>query len=176
MVTKAKSTAAPKTAAPAAAPPSPHADTLAKGVKLVDSGKHAEAVPVLEALVREAQASGDWAMKRRAQVYLSLAQDRLAPAKAATADPVTEVQAHLNRRDSEAALKLLDKLLKEHSSKALFHYLRAVALAQREQAEDAAESLKKALDLDPDLLYLWHMEPDFAAMRKSPLFAFTEGR
>ncbi len=175
MATKAKSTAAPKPA-PAAAPPSPHAATLAKAVKLVDSGKHAEAVPMLEALAQEAQVSGDWAVKRRAQVYLALAQGRLHPAKAAAADPMTEVQALLNRRETETAQKMVEKLLKEQPGKGLLHYLKALALAQAEQAEGAAESLRKALELDPDLVYLWHMEPDFAAMRKSPLFGFTEGR
>lgn len=176
MATKAKSTAAPRTPAPSHAQPSPHAATLAKGIKLVDTGKHDEAVKVLEPLVAEAQASGDWAIKRRAQIYLALAQSKSAPAKAAADDPIAEAQAHLNRRESEAALKLLDKLIKAHPSTATLHYLRALALAQAENAEGAAEAMKKALELDPDLVYLWHMEPDFAAMRKSPLFAFTEGR
>jgi tetratricopeptide (TPR) repeat protein len=176
MATKAKSTAAPGKPAPSQAQPSPHAATLAKGMKLVDTGKHDEAVKVLEPLVAEAQASGEWAIKRRAQVYLTLAQSRTAPAKAAGDDPIAEAQAHLNRREGEAALKLLDKLIKAHPATGTLHYLRAVALAQAENAEGAAEALKKALELDADLVYLWHMEPDFAAMRKSPLFGFTEGR
>ena len=175
MATKAKSTAAPKPT-PAQAPPSPHAATLAKGMKLVDTGKHAEALKVLEPLVHEAQADGDWAIKRRAQVYLALAHSRLDPPKAGGGDALSEAQAHLNRRESEAALKLLDKLIKAHPATGTLHYLRAVALAQTENAEGAAEALKKALELDSDLVYLWHMEPDFAAMRKSPLFGFTEGR
>jgi tetratricopeptide (TPR) repeat protein len=149
---------------------------LAKGMELVDTGKHAEAVSVLEPLVREAQASGDWAMKRRAQVYLTLAKEHLSPAKAGGTDPMTEVQVLLNRRSHQEALTRLDKLAKDRPTLGLIHYLRAVAFAQAEQAEAAAEAMKKALELDPDLLYLWHMEPDFAAMRKSPLFAFTEGR
>jgi tetratricopeptide (TPR) repeat protein len=176
MATKAKSNAASNPAPAADAAPSPHAATLAKGVKLVDSGKYAEALPVLESLAQEAQASGEWAIKRRAQVYLALAQSRLHPSKTETVDPRTEVQALLNRRDHEAALQLLDRLIKEQPGKGLYHYLKALALAQAEQAEGAAEALRKALELDADLLFLWHMEPDFAAMRKSPLFAFTEGR
>lgn len=174
MATKAKSTEAPKPT-PAAAP-SPHASTLAKGLKLVEGGKHAEAVTLLEALIKEAEASGEWAIKRRAQVYLTLAQSHLHPAQTAAVDPMTELQAHLNRREHAAAQKVLDKLLKDQPGRGLLHYLRAVAFAQADQAEPAAEALKKALELDPDLVFLWHMEPDFAAMRKSPLFAFTEGR
>ena len=175
MATKAKSTATPKPA-PAQAPPSPHADALAKAMKLVDTGKPAEAIKVLEPLVQAAQATGDWAVKRRAQVYLALAQTQSHPPKAAASDPVVEAQAHLNRREGEAAIKLLDKLIKERPGVGTLHYLRAVALAQAENAEGAAEALKKALELDPDFIHLWHMEPDFAAMRKSPLFGFTEGR
>jgi len=175
MATKAKSTATPKTA-PAQAPPSPHAATLAKGIKLVDTGKPAEAIKVLEPLLQEAQESGDWAIKRRAQVYLALAQAKAHPAKTVTPDPLVEAQAHLNRREGEAALKLLEKLIKDRPTVGTLHYLKAVALAQAENAEAAAGALKKALELDPDLVYLWHMEPDFSAMRKSPLFGFTEGR
>lgn len=175
MATKAKSTATPKTA-PAQAPPSPHAATLAKGVKLVDSGKHAEAIKVLEPLLQEAEATGDWAVKRRAQVYIALAQAKVHPTKALADDLLVEAQAHLNRRESEAALKLLEKLIKERPTFGTLHYLKAVALAQAENAEGAANALKKALELDPDLVYLWHMEPDFSVMRKSSLFAFTEGR
>jgi tetratricopeptide (TPR) repeat protein len=175
MATKAKSTAAPKPA-PAAAPPPQLASQFTMAVKLVDEGRHAEAVPLLEALALAAQASGDWAVKRRAQVYLSLAQSHLKPAEVAGEDPMTEVQSLLNHRDHAGAQKLLDKLIKSQPGRGLLHYLRAVALAQEERAEGAAEALKKALELDPDLIFLWHMEPDFAAMRKSSLFAFTEGR
>lgn len=175
MATKAKSTAAPKPT-PAQAPPSPHAATLAKGLKLVETGKHAEALKVLEPLIQDAQADGDWAIKRRAQVYIALAHAKLDPPKGGAGDPMAEAQAHLNRRESEAALKALEKLLKSHPANGILHYLRAVALAQMENAEGAAEALKKALELDSDLVYLWHMEPDFATMRKSPLFGFTEGR
>ena len=75
MATKAKTETAPKsTPVPAQAAPSPHAIAYAKAVKLVDTGKYPEAVKALEALMSEAQETGDWAVKRRAQVYLLLAQ------------------------------------------------------------------------------------------------------
>jgi len=115
MATKAKSESTPKSApapAPATAHPSPLAATFAKAVKLVDSGKHAEAV----------------------------------------------------------------KALKSHPTSGSLHYLKAVAFAQAENVEASAESLKKAMELDADLVFQWHMEPDFNPIRKSPLFAFTEGR
>ena len=182
MATKAKSTETSKTPAkapvqpPVPAPPSPHAATLAKAVKLVDSGKHAEALKVLEPLLHEAQASGEWAIKRRAQVYLSLAQAHAHPTKAGAADPLVEAQAFLNRRQPAEALKLLDKLLKERPAVGKLHYLKALGHAQADKLEESAAALKRALELDADLVYLWHMEPDFSATRKSPLFGFTEGR
>jgi predicted Zn-dependent protease len=179
MATKAKSESTPKSApapAPATAQPSPLAATFAKAVKLVDSGKHPEAVKALEALIQEAQAAGDWAVKRRAQVYLALSESKVHPAKAVAADPVTEIQACLNRRDTDEAIKMAEKAIKSHPTAGSLHYLKAVAFAQAENAEASAESLKKAMELDADLVFQWHMEPDFNPIRKSPLFAFTEGR
>ena len=176
MATKAKNDPAPKSTPAAAAPPSALADAFAKAVKLVDSGKHAEAAKALETLMQQAQAAGDWTVKRRAQVYLALAESKLHPAKAASLDPVVEIQACLNRREADEALKQVEKALKGHPAKGILHYLKAVAFAQAENAEASADSLKKALELDGDLVYLWHMEPDFNGIRKSPLFAFTEGR
>ena len=177
MATKAKTDTAPKSApAPAQPAPSPLALAFSKAVKLVDSGKHAEAATALEALAKDAEAANDWTMKRRAQVYLSFTEAKLHPAKAALADPVTEIQACLNRNDTEEALKLSEKAIKSHPTMGSLHYLRSVAFAQVENVEGAAESLKKAVELDGDFVYQWHMEPDFNSIRKSPLFAFTEGR
>lgn len=176
MATKAKSEPVPKAApVPAPAQQSPLAPAYTKALKLVETGKHAEAVKALEALIQQAQAAGDWAMKRRAQVYLSLAEAKAHPVKASATDPVSEIQACLNHRDSAEALKQVEKALKSHPAHASLHYLRSVAFAQSDNTEAAAESLKKALELDPDLVFQWHMEPDFNPIRKSPLFAFTEG-
>ncbi|HEX4845862.1 MAG TPA: hypothetical protein VFV26_06545 [Geothrix sp.] len=176
MATKAKSEQAPKSAPAPAAQPSPLAGAFAKAVKLVDSGKHAEAVKALDTLMEDAQAAGDWAVKRRAQIYRTLSEAKLHPAKAVAADAVTEIQACLNRRDTDGALKLAEKAIKAHPAQANLHYLRAVAFAQAENTEGSAESMKKAMELDGDLVFQWHMEPDFNSVRKSPLFAFTEGR
>ncbi len=177
MATKAKTEPASKSASTPAHPaPSPLAASFTKAVKLVDSGKFPEAAKALESLRDEAQAAGEWALKRRAQVYLNLVDGKLHPAKAVAADAVTEIQACLNRRDAEEALKLSEKALKSHPTQGALHYLRAVAFAQTEKTEAAAECLKTAVELDADFVYQWHMEPDFNALRKSPLFAFTEGR
>ena len=175
MATKAKTEPASKSAsAPSHPAPSPLAVAFTKAVKLVESGKFPEAAKALEHLRDEAQAAGEWSMKRRAQVYLSLAEAKIHPPKAA--DAVTEIQACLNRHETEEALKLSEKAIKSHPTKGALHYLRAVAFAQDENTEAAAESLKKAVELEADFVFQWHMEPDFNPIRKSPLFAFTEGR
>lgn len=177
MATKAKSEPVPKPApVPAPAQQSPLAPAYTKALKLMETSKYAEAVKALQAVVQQAQDTGDWAVKRRAQVYLSLAEAKAHPAKAGVTDPVSEIQACLNHRDSAEALKQVEKALKSHPAHASLHYLRSVAFAQTENVEGAAESLKKALELDSDLVFQWHMEPDFNPIRKSPLFAFTEGR
>ena len=177
MATKAKTEPVPKsTPAPAHAAPSPLAAAYGKAVKLVDAGKHAEAAKALETLMHEAQEAGEWSMKRRAQVYLGLCESKIHPPKTAVADPVTEIQACLNRRETDEALKLSEKAIKAQPTKGSLHYLRAVAFAQAENTEAAADSLKKAMELDASFVFQWHMEPDFNSIRKSPLFAFTEGR
>jgi tetratricopeptide (TPR) repeat protein len=177
MATKAKTDPTPKPApAPAQPPSSSLAAALTGALKLVDSGKHAEAAKALEALSTEAQSAGDWPMKRRAQVYLALCETKLHPAKDVLADPITEIQSCLNHRRTDEALKLSEKALKTPPIKGSLHYLRAVAFAQAENTEASAESLKLAMELDGDLVFQWHMEPDFNPIRKSPLFAFTEGR
>ena len=184
MATKAKTETAPKplskpapksTSAPAQPSPSPLAIAFTKALKLVDSGKHAEAVKALETLAVDAQAVGDWPMKRRAHVYIALCESKLHPAKTAAVDAITEIEACLNRHETDEAIKLSEKALKTNPAKGSLHYLRAVAFAQAEKTEASAESLKKAVELDADFVFQWHMEPDFNSIRKSPLFAFTEG-
>ncbi|HXC17254.1 MAG TPA: hypothetical protein VNV60_07430, partial [Holophagaceae bacterium] len=90
MVTKAKDKA-PERAA------HPHAAELAKAVKLVDSGKHAEAIKPLEALA--AQTGGDPAFHRCVMSYLHLAQAKVHPTKAAAESAEEEAQSLLNHRD-----------------------------------------------------------------------------
>ncbi|HZU52948.1 MAG TPA: hypothetical protein VFF77_03575 [Holophagaceae bacterium] len=165
MVTKAKDKA-PERAA------HPHAAELAKAVKLVDGGKHAEAIKPLEALA--AATAGDPAFHRVAMSYLHLAQAKIHPTKAAAESAEEEAQSLLNQRDHAGALKVLDKAIKAHPKKGLLHYLAATAYAQAGKAEPAAESLKQAMALDQSALFLFRLEPDFAELRKSSLFAFTE--
>ena len=165
MVTKAKGKAPER-------PAHPHAAELAKAVKLVDAGKHAEALKPLEALA--AESVHDPAFRRVVEAYLAVAKAKAHPAKLAGLSAEDEAQALLNHRDHAGALKVLDKALKAHPKKGLLHYLAATAHAQAGKAEAAAESLRQAIALDPSTLFLFRLEPDFTELRKSPLFAFTE--
>jgi Flp pilus assembly protein TadD len=115
-------------------------------------------------------------MKRRADIYLALCHAKTHEAKPGATDAVSEIEACLNRRDSEAAIKLADKAIKSHPDRGILHYLKAVAHAQNEQVEASADAMQKAMELDADLVFQWHMEPDFNPIRKSALFGFTEGR
>ena len=150
----------------------PHAAELSKAVKLVDGGKYADAIKALESLASET--TGDPAFHRCVSSYLHLAQAKAHPAKTTAQSPEEEIQALLNLRDHASALKVIDKAIKAHPKKGLLHYLAATAHAQAGKAELAAECLKQAMALDPSALFLFRLEPDFAELRKSSLFAFTE--
>lgn len=165
MVTKAKMKS-PERAA------HPHAAELAKAVKLVDAGKHAEALKPLQALA--AETVGDPAFHHCVVSYLNLAQSKAHPVKAAAQTAEEEVHSLLNHRDHAGALKVLEKAIKANPKKGLLHYLAATAHAQAGKAELAAESLKQAMAMDSTALFLFRLEPDFTELRKSPLFAFTE--
>ena len=177
MATKAKTAPTPKAALPADQAAAPSATSaFAHALGLFEAGNHGEAAKALEAAMLAAQETGEWAVKRRAQIYLGLAQAKQNPAKAVKPTNLVEIQASLNRRNTEEAMKLIDKELKDHPTLAVAHYLRSLAFAQTDNAEASADSLKRALELDPDLVFQWHMDPDFNGIRKSTLFAFTENR
>ncbi|HJW34943.1 MAG TPA: hypothetical protein VJ505_16455 [Holophagaceae bacterium] len=177
MVTKAKAKqdAAPQ-AAPKGAGPNPLAEDFAKAIKQLEAGKGTEAAKAFEALAAKAQEQGQWHLKRSAQSYLNLALRQTSTPKEAKLTPEAEAQLDLNRKDPKAALATLEKALKAHPKEAKLHYLKAVALAQLEQDEPCAASLKAALELDADLTYLFRMEPDFEDMRDHPAFGFALGR
>lgn len=165
MVTKAKGKAPERAAHPLAA-------ELSKALKALDAGKPVEAVKLLEGL--ESGSAHDPAFRRAVESYLAIARSKANPAKAAGHTPEEEAQFLLNRRQPAEALKALDKAIKAQPKRGMLHYLAATAHAQAGKAEAAAESLKQAMALDPSTLFLFRLEPDFAELRKSALFAFTE--
>lgn len=173
MVTKAKA----KTESNAkTAAPHPLAEEFGKAVKQFEAGKHADAAKAFEGLIAKAQETGQWHLKRSAQGYLAICHRHTQAPKEPKRAPEVEAQMLLNAKDAEAALKVVDKALKAHPEMAKLHYLRAVALAQLDQEDPCAASLKTALELDSDLTYQFRMEPDFEDMRDHPAFGFALGR
>jgi tetratricopeptide (TPR) repeat protein len=147
-------------------------DQLAKAIALVEGKKHEEAAKALEALAKAATERGLYGLERTVRTYQSLL-----PAKAAKSKgdehPEMDIQVLLNKRDP-GALAAVDKALKAHPGSAQLHYLKAAALAQKGEAEPAAEALKKALELNADMLYVYQLEPDFEPMRRQAAFAAFE--
>lgn len=166
MVTKAKGKAPERAAHPLAA-------DLAKALRALDAGKPADAIKILEELA--SASAHDPAFRRAVESYLAVAKAKAHPAKASAQTPEEEAQSLLNRRQPAEALKVLEKALKAQPKRGMLHYLAATAHAQSGKAEAAADSLKQALALDPSTLFLFRLEPDFSELRKSSLFAFTEG-
>lgn len=171
MVTKSKAQPAPHT------PKTPHPlhDEFGKGMKLFEQGKRAEAAKVFEAVVGKAREAGEVHLLRSAQTYLHLSSEA-GNAQEEKLSAEMEAQLELNRKDPKAAIAALDKALKNHPKEAKLHYLKAVALAQEDQEEASAASLKAALELDSSLAYVFRLEPDFEEMRGSSAFAFTHGK
>ena len=170
---------ATKTKAPAQPAPKAHNplhDEFGKAVKLFEQGKRAEAAKHFEALVEKAREAGEVHLLRSARNYLALCQEEGGASKEAKLAPELEAQLLLNRKDATGAIALLDKALKTHPKEARLHYLKAVALAQQDQEEASAASLKAALELEPSFAHVFRLEPDFEEMRGSSAFAFAQAK
>ena len=72
------------------------------------------------------------------------------PATPAT-PPALEVRALADRGELDKALAMCEKALAADKLEPELHYLRAVILQERNQLDDAMDSLRRALYLDPDL-------------------------
>jgi tetratricopeptide (TPR) repeat protein len=171
MVTKSKA----PSAQPAPKAHNPLHDEFGKGVKLFEQGKRAEAAKVMEGVAAKARETGEVHLLRSAQTYQGLCAEE-AHAKSVSLPADFEAQLELNRKDPKAAITALDKALKAQPKDAKLHYLKAVALAQLDQEEESAASLKAAVELDPSLAYVFRLEPDFEEMRGSTAFSFTHGK
>ncbi len=148
-------------------------DLLSKAVSLVEAKKFDEAAPALEALAKAAAERGLLGLERTVRTYQALLPPKEGRPQSAEA-PELEIQLKLNARDFDGALALADKALKTRATNAQLHYLRATALAKKEQAEASAEALKKAIDLDPVFLFIYRLESDFDAIRRQAAYAPLE--
>lgn len=166
MATKAKTSGTPSSA-PAQGPEA----ALVEALKLFHEGKAEAAKSALEALLNLAREQGHLGIERTAQNHLKALESKTGKAASVPANPELDAQLLLNRHEPEAALSLVEGVLAKHADRAPLHFLKAVALAQLDQAEAAAAALNRAIELDGGFLHLFHLEPDFDGLRQSAPFA-----
>jgi predicted Zn-dependent protease len=167
MATKPKTT---ESQAPVKA--APLETMLAKALDQFNAGKLKEAQAAFEALLEETAKTEEYRLGRTVQGYLKAIQARLESQGASTPQAAElTVQVELNHRDPDAALALVEAGLKAHPDHAGLHYLKALALAQLDQAQPAADALTQATSLDPGLIYQFRLEADFDGVRHSAPFA-----
>lgn len=150
---------------------------LAKALEPFTAGKLKEAQTAFEALREEAARTDTIRMVRVATDYLRAISERLEADTASAPVPVEmAAQLELNRHAYDAALAQAEAGLKANPEHAGLHYLKAVALAQMDQPQPAADALAQATTLDPALIYQYRLEPDFDGVRHSaPFAAFNRG-
>jgi tetratricopeptide (TPR) repeat protein len=141
-------------------------------VELFSANKADEAFPLFEAIAKEAAESGNFSLARAARSYiLNKQHEKAAPV---AADPIQEIIFLLNSKQPENALGKIEKALKTQSSNAYVHYLKSLAHAGAQQTELSAQCLKKAIDMDSGILFLYKLEPDFKQCRRSSFFTEFE--
>lgn len=171
MATKAKTSGTP--AATQATAQGPEV-MLQEALVLFQGGKAEAAKTAFQALEAQAQALGNLGIARTAKVHLRALDQQVKGAAIFAAQPELDAQILINKDEPEAAVEVLDKALGSQADRAILHYLKAVALAQLHQAEGSAQCLTKAAELDPGMLYLFHLESDFDPLRHQAVFARFE--
>ena len=166
MATKTKT---PETPAPKAPPSVDQA--FSEGLGFLNAGDLDAAAKAFSFVAAEAGSQERLNLGRTARSYLAAIQARLQE----RGEPSKEsgelaIQLMLNRKDAEAALARAEKALGAAPERAALHYLKAVAHAQLGHAQESADALARAVDLDPDLVYQFRLEPDFEGVRQSAPF------
>ncbi len=139
-------------------------------LELVNQKQHDKAVAALERVASEAVQAGHVALARVAKNYLTALQVHSQPKADIKASPELEAQVLLNRGDWDQALALLEKALGGKAQDARLLYLKATALALKEDAPGSAEALKQAVALNPDLVHQFRLEKDFDRVRSAAPF------
>jgi len=147
-------------------------EKLQEAISLISAGNTKDALPLFEAIAKEAVDAGEFALARVAKNYIVHEQAKtLAPLDP---DPLHEAVYLLNDKKIDEAMAKIEEMLKVDESNARAHYLKAIAHAKAQQVELAAECLKSAVALDPSMLHIYRLEPDFKLCRKSAVFANFE--
>lgn len=171
MATKAKPSATPSRVA---APENPLGVKLGEALALFHKGKNADAEKALSKLVSEARDAEDFGVLHTVRATLAALEAKKAKTESGKVDLTLLAAYHLNRKESQEALEVLDKAIKADSGQARLHFLKAAALAQLNQAEDSAESLQKAVAIDSAMKALFRLERDFDGLRHQSAFAAFE--
>lgn len=137
---------------------------------LVYQDRHDEAATALEALEAEAGKLGMVAMARSARTYLAAMRSCEKKKEEPALKPELDAQLCLNRGASDEALELLNEALKTQNQDARLFYLKATAHAQKDEAEPAAEAIRRAVSLNQDFLHQFRLERDFDRVRSSASF------
>jgi tetratricopeptide (TPR) repeat protein len=109
----------------------------------------------------------------RARAYLAIAQKR--PKKDVVSlktfeDHYRYAVTRINQKDYAGAIKLLEKALEYKEQEGLVQYLMADAHSLMGQADEALETLKKAIQKDRSFAILAQNEPDFEALWEDKKF------
>jgi tetratricopeptide (TPR) repeat protein len=146
--------------------------TFSAGLEHLNGGRLIEASTAFKYVLAQAVEQDRLGLGRTARGYLAAIDARLREQdKAAEQTPEMTAQLLLNQKQAEAALPGLDQALLAQPERATLHYLKAVAHAQLEQGQESADALAKAVELEPDYLFQFRLEPDFDALRHSGAFA-----
>ncbi len=149
-------------------------DPLNKVIMAVDAKKYDEAQDLLVALSQLCKESGDTQVQSVVHKYMSIIKRKKMLAEHRPADSMMDIQIELNRGRYDQALSLINSQIETHLNKAKLHYLKAIAFAQKGDAEQCKTSLDTAITADKNMVFLWRLEPDAEEMRKNQLFAFAE--
>jgi|GEM_PF-1501243 len=173
MATKAKSSATTGSA-PAKGLENPLSGKLTAALELFYGKKLKEAEAAFNALLIEAQGAGNFGMIRTVRTTLAAIEAQGAKPEVGKDAPALVATLHLNRKEGEAALEVLEKALKNDAANPRLNFLKATALAQLGKAELAAEALGKAIAADSGIQVLFRLERDFDGMRYGSAFAAFE--
>ena len=145
---------------------------FSEGLEHMNAGRLVEAAAAFTSVQAEAMSQDRLNLGRTARGYLTAIQARLQEqGEAGKETAEMTIQLLLNKNNPEAALEALEKALKAAPERVTLNYLKALAHAQLGQAQESADALAKAAELDGDILFQFRLEPDFDAIRHSGPFA-----
>lgn len=172
-------TPAPAAAAAAAPPPPPRKPGFYEAVAIYERGVQAlqrhdypGAAELFRAVLERYPEERE--LLERARLYLRVCERetaRLPPGPRTPAERVYAATVALNSGDHAGATEHLQRALSEDPENDHAHYTMAVAMGARGRVEDALDSLKNAIGLNPENRSLARQDPDLEPVRAHRNFA-----